>query len=362
MSSEKQKLGTLQGAIWQFIDSSNIGGIERHIEILTRALHQAGIQTQIVLYQDHGPNPWVEQLDQANLPIMMLDGSPTALQKALKAHQPALLHTHGYKASILGKVCAHLTGTPCVTTYHSGERGPFPVSLYQQADEATAFLSRAIAVSEPIKARLPKSAQLVHNFMTLPPEIRAASGKEKAKNIGFVGRFSHEKAPDLFAQLSQSLSEDKSFNWHMIGDGPMRDELQTSHASNINFHGPVTDMASIWPMLDLLIVPSRAEGLPLAVLEAMSFGIPVLASRVGALPSVIEHERNGWLYEVGDMENAKSILAAWAASTTNAQQTLAHAARETIEQHFSPEIGRSRILEIYRQTGWRPSHPTRAVA
>jgi len=73
--------------------------------------------------------------------------------------------------------------------------------------------------------------------------------------------------------------------------------------------GPIEDLASFFPGLDLFIMPSKSEGLGSSALMAMAYGLPVVASRVGGLPEVVEEGRTGWLIESGSPAAlAKAIL------------------------------------------------------
>ncbi|OYW35551.1 MAG: hypothetical protein B7Z45_06535, partial [Azorhizobium sp. 12-66-6] len=136
--------------IWQLVDSRGIGGIERHVSVLTQALNAAGHPARVLLLADHGEHPFLAQLRAEQVPFAVLDGRFSTLLRRLRTERPRLLHTHGYKAGILGRLAARLAGVPCVSTFHAGERGRFPVSLYQAVDAATARLATRIAVSAPI--------------------------------------------------------------------------------------------------------------------------------------------------------------------------------------------------------------------
>ena len=117
---------TRAAMIWHLIDSSGVGGAERHIETLASSLQRRGLAVQVVLVADHGNRPWQQQLAGAGIRYTHLDGRFSTLVGALRRARPALLHTHGYKAGILGRLAARLAGVPVVSTFHSGERGPFP--------------------------------------------------------------------------------------------------------------------------------------------------------------------------------------------------------------------------------------------
>lgn len=338
--------------VWQLVDSSTLGGIERHIEMLATGLIRVGYPCKVVLYDNHGDNPWFHQLDAAGIPYIVLNGGIRNLTRAIRRHRPGLIHTHGYKAGILGRAVARLCATPVVSTFHSGERAAFPVSLYQSLDEMSAFLAPAIAVSEPIFTRLPKSAEIIHNFVTMPTAHTDLARIQR--RIGFVGRFSHEKGPDRFALLAGMLHDApdlEATTWHAFGDGPMRAAIESASQGLLSCHGLQTDMTPIWPMLDLLVMPSRAEGLPLAALEAHAHGIPVVAARCGALPDVIEHGRTGWLFDPDDLEAAAAAILKWAGLDAETRHAMFDACRKNARERYAVEARLPQILDVYRRSG-----------
>lgn len=330
------------GEIWQFVDSSGIGGIETHVRVLARALIDAGHPARVLLLAAHGDNPWLGQLAGAHVPVEVLDGRFGTLLARLKRERPALLHTHGYKAGILGRLAARLAGIPCVSTFHAGERGPFPVSLYQRLDEATSRFGARIAVSAPIAARLPGRVAVIGNFVAVPDQPPPLPTQDC---VGFVGRFSLEKGPDLFCRIAEAVRAPPAF--HMFGDGPMRQWLEQAHAGRVIFHGLVRAPETIWPRIGLLLMPSRAEGLPLAALEAMAAGIPVAAAAVGALPDVIRHGENGWLFPAGDIAAATAVVAQWHAASPDQVAAMSHAAWRTVRDRFGIAASLPAILAVY---------------
>ncbi|MEW6125206.1 MAG: glycosyltransferase family 4 protein [Pseudomonadota bacterium] len=327
--------------VWQLVDSSGIGGIETHMRVLTQALNAAGRPARVVLLAPHGANPWLDQLRADGVPFEILDGRFSTLLRRLRQDRPALLHTHGYKAGIFGRLAARLAGVPCVSTFHAGERGRFPVSLYQWLDRLTSRLGARIGVSQPIAADLPQPVEVIANFVRVPEH---APPPPSARTVGFVGRFSHEKGPDLFCEIARAAPGDVAFE--MFGDGPMRAGLEQAFGDRVRFHGLVSDPATIWPRLGLLLMPSRAEGLPLAAIEAMAAGVPVAAARVGALPDVIREGENGWLFPPGDVGAAGAAVEAWAASP-EAVARRSHAAWRTARERFGTQARLPRILALY---------------
>lgn len=91
----------------------------------------------------------------------------------------------------------------------------------------------------------------------------------------------------------------------------------------------------------------------MAALEAMARGIPVAASATGALPGVIEHGVNGFLFPVGDVRAAGQAVETWLGMDKSRRKAMSVAARATIQQRYSPEFGLPAILAAYAGAGWR---------
>lgn len=332
--------------IWQLIDSSGIGGIERHIATLATSLRRRGIATEVVLYGDHGAHAWLEQLRAADLPVRILDNTFAGLRRALREARPDLLHTHGYKANILGRVAARLSGIPVLSSFHSGEKAAFPVSAYYLLDNWSSLLAPRIAVSEEIAARIPYPSSHIPNYVLGPS---APPNEPLPRRVGFVGRLSHEKAPDLFCRLAADGPAD--VEWHVYGGGPMLAELQAAYGARITFHGMVTDLSQAWRSMGLMLMPSRFEGLPLAALEALAHGVPVLASRVGALPDVILEGRTGWTFPPEDLAAARTGLAQWLALDREQQIAMRATCHRHWQAEFSEQKRLDQILAVYRKAG-----------
>lgn len=342
MSMRERDSSGPAGVIWLLLDASGMGGIEKHVCVLCRALIDSGRRAEIVLLTDHGRTPFRDRLDTEGLPYRVLRGGACALVRALRQARPALVHTHGYKAGVVGRIAARMCGFACVSTFHAGERAAFPVNLYQRLDEALAVLSSPISVSAQIAARLPWASALIPNFVSLPPD---GCDAPLPRRIVFVGRLSAEKGPDIFCEIARrnaSLAE-----FHIYGDGPMRASLEAEYGGEAHFHGHVANVDKIWRDAGLLLIASRAEGLPMACLEALSHGVPVAAARVGALPDVLGESGPGWLFPGGDVEAAGAALAQWAALAPGEHQALRDACRARIADRFGIARGLEATLRVY---------------
>lgn len=123
--------------------------------------------------------------------------------------------------------------------------------------------------------------------------------------VGFSGRLSEEKGPEIFVKIAKLLEGTSNLRFVMTGAGPMSTDLQKqieSLSPNIKFEfaGLVEDIKPYLALYDILIVPSKVDGRPLVIMEALACGVPVIASNVGGLPELIEEGRNGYLAPAGN--------------------------------------------------------------
>ncbi|WKY56776.1 glycosyltransferase family 4 protein [Vibrio sp. SNU_ST1] len=348
--------------IWLLIDSQTFGGIETHVLELAQGLMSESAQysdaIRIVLLTKFNPEAIiVEKLKGLNIPYSYLSdlascaagsssNSATQIKRAVQHYQPRLIHAHGYKASLVSKLIKlppRLNNTKQITTYHAGETPTGKVWLYDWLDRYSSFLSdQSLVVSEKIKAKVPCKTYLLNNFVKVPSGLIDIPSSSPL-HVGFVGRLSHEKAPDRFVALAKQFPD---IQFDLFGDGPEMDTLVKSHTDNVTFHGHQTNMEGVWNPIDLLIIPSRFEGLPMAALEAMIRGIPVLATSVGNLPKLIEHQVNGYL--ANSETELEQFLSLWISLSIEQRDSLRSNAIETVKNQYSPQAVVPQLLEIYQ--------------
>ncbi|BBN81653.1 glycosyl transferase [Pseudoalteromonas sp. A25] len=278
-----------------FVDSAGFGGIESHIIELAKLLTRHHVQCSVLFYKDHNNQPYYKRLQSENIKFSFLSGSIVSMLCALtKLKTNTIIHTHGYKAGVIAKLCCKLLAKPCISTYHAGETGLGKVKWYNKLDKWLSFLSYNFAVSRVIAAQIDK-ATVLDNFIVSPQPYSVRKNRSNVLKVGFVGRLSYEKGPDQFAQIANAFATDKRFSWHVFGDGPMKTELMNM-SPTLSLHG-IINSNEIWPQIDVLLVTSRQEGLPMAILEAMSNGVLVVSTDVGAISNVVVNRQTGYLIE-----------------------------------------------------------------
>jgi L-malate glycosyltransferase len=157
-----------------------------------------------------------------------------------------------------------------------------------------------------------------------------------------------KRVPDVievFARISRVLPS----RLMLIGDGPDRSlaeqlVLRYGVQDRIHFLGKQDNVNELLPLADLMIMPSQMESFGLAALEAMACGVPPIATHVGGVPELIDDQRNGLLFEVGDVESMAAAAISLLRDSSRLE-TFSLAARQTAQDHFCA----SRIIPLYEQ-------------
>ena len=318
--------------VWQLLDSRDIGGIESHCATLKETLDPIA-DVQIRLLCEYGPHP--------SLAAYGAQAVRPGLIRAFLREKPVAIHTHGYKATLLARTLLRPLGARLCTTYHAGETLKGKMAFYGWLQKLTGFLSQQnFAVNPALARQAGWGSQVLDNFIA--PQPLALEGKQ----IAFAGRLSKEKGHDRLPGIAASLGQ----VIHVYGDGD-REGLEGDPL--LKLHGAVSSMSPHWKNIGVLIMPSRHEGLPMAALEAISRGIPVVACDVGALNQIVANPDCGALVKhyqpeafaqaIQSVRNRRSL--------TQSSQCRAHC-----EARFSPVKALNRLRYAYGLQGLEESY------
>ncbi len=284
-----------------------------------------------------------------------------------------ILHSHRYKenfiATLLKKRCdvRHLAQT----VHGIGE--PFSglkklkVMLYDFLnDRATRQFDRVLAVSDDIRRELGNRYDIskivtIHNAVDISEVIPKRSSEEVREELGIgpdhqvigtIGRMVPIKGIDQFLSVAKIIVGKKpDVILLLAGDGPQQSEYENMArsmglANNVRFLGYRHDAADILNCLDLFVMTSYHEGIPVVLLEAMTLKRPVVAMSVGGIPEVIEDNISGNLVEPKNVPRFAEDCLALLADPQRAQR-YGEAARDRIKAEFSIDVQRDRVLNLY---------------
>ena len=333
------------------LDSKDYGGIETHVANLAKGLHSSGHTVQIILLNNYGEHPVFESEEFLRSILIKLDGSLTALFTLLKESNIHLVHTHGYKAGIIGRLTCKLAKKSVVSTFHSGEKGNIKLRLYAWIDRITAHSFPCICVSEQIKQSANLSADVIENFVVLPTKLFKTTAP--ATQVAFVGRLSYEKGPDVFIRLAKQLPE---YDFSIYGSGPMLEDISTAATSNVTLEGHVKSMNSHWSKISLLCITSREEGLPLVAIEALVRGIPVISFDIGGIASVVINNVNGWLIAPYNEADFLDSIKIGQRLTAKQRRKITSFSYSHIKNNFSTNVVIPKIFNVYSKALIEASH------
>jgi glycosyltransferase involved in cell wall biosynthesis len=297
-----------------------------------------------------------------------IDWNVVANIRALSGRTGAdVVHAHGYKADIYVYFALRRLGIPLVSTCHTWYDNDLMVSLYGTADRfVLRKYARIVAVSSEVKERLLKAGvrdakiRLVQNgidlrpFDAASPSLRDDARSERMLIVGLVGRLSKEKGIDIFLRAAaRVLANFPNTRFVVVGDGPDKDALQAlsdelNIRDSVSLLGRRDDMPSVYASLDVMVSSSRQEGLPIAVLEGMASGLPLVATAVGEVPSVVLDGRTGVLLPAEDVgllaRGIESLL-----GDASKRNRFGAAGRKLIEEQFSAERMTVDYLRVYEE-------------
>ncbi len=247
------------------------------------------------------------------------------LYRLLRAHKPHIIHTHTAKAGALGRLAGWLAGVPIrVHTFHGHSLSgyfPGPVSWgYRWIERLLARISTRLITISPTLQK-----ELVEQFRIAPKEqcivIRLGFDMErwhqydpeKAQTwrqswaphgetlLAWIGRMVPIKRVEILLHAVRQLTRaGMPIKLLLVGEGPERPRLQrlAEHlgiAERCIWAGPIEDMPTLYRAVDAVALPSRNEGTPVVLIEALACGVPVIASAVGGVPDVLEQGQWGYL-------------------------------------------------------------------
>jgi glycosyltransferase involved in cell wall biosynthesis len=335
--------------------------------------------------------PFTEALDQAGIqyffiPELVREISPLkdlrALLKLIKLFREQrfdILHTHSSKTGILGRLAGRFAGISAI--FHTVHGFAFPYSsskiarsIYFMMEYIGGKLCDAVIVlNNDDKDISTKSLKIPESKIHLIPNAVEPKLFKRALNherfeirqevfglenenvvcVAMVGRLWRQKNPFCFFNAIKLLAPKLSYpvHFYFIGDGELRGELEAAIRNAelnqlITILGWRNDVPKLMSALDIFVLPSRWEGMPLAILEGMASSLPVIVSDIPGNSSIVEHGQNGFLFESENDEELAELLLKLI-DDSQMRELMGHNGRQKVLQNYLIDNRVTQMSSLY---------------
>lgn len=295
----------------------DVGGLEKLLVEFARLADRRHFDLHFVSLAGRGA--LADEIERRGWPITSLN-EPTGLRPGLvlrlarcfRRLRPDVVHSHNPRAVVYAAPAARLACVPRVVHTRHGQHVEAPFRQRLLHSLATRAVDRVVNVSADSarfseREGLPrwKSCTIRNGIDVL--RFRYTGPRADGPAV-FVGRLATAKAVDVLLEATaRAVQAEPSFRLEIAGDGPCRDDLvaladRIGLAGHVRFLGVVSDVPGVLARGSQFVLSSLSEGIPLVALEAMSVGLPVVATSVGGLPEVVEDGETGLLVPPRDPE------------------------------------------------------------
>ncbi len=351
----------------------NAGGITSYLLTLARGMRQRGIEVHLV----SSGGRVEEEFSSLGVRLLSLDIRTKSeldfriykvlprLRRYMEQHRIDILHAQTRITQVMGQILKRMIGRPYFSTCHGFFRGRLSRRLFPCWGDAV------IAISEAVRHHLVSDFHvdegrvvLIQSGVDLGAYVPADEETKRQLRrkyhlgegpvIGNIARLSDVKGQDiLIAALSTVVAQRPDVKLLVAGEGKTEETLKamvkTLHLErHVFFYPLVNKTAELLSVMDVFVMPSRQEGLGLSIMEAQAVGVPVIASNVGGIPSLIEHGKTGILIE----PESPSVLARDLMGLLGDEKRLremGNAGREFALQHYGADTMVDKTLSLYRR-------------
>jgi len=362
----------MERTILHLISSEGCYGAEQMLLLLAGGRQAEGLRCVIGVFEDTR-NPHLEVAVEAQRRGLQFERIPCAGRLDTKVfdrigllaekHSADIVHSHGYKADLYAWAASMNRRHALVSTCHNWPDPRLLMRFYAGADrlalrsfDAVAAVSQAVADKLAGWGVADHRISVIRNGVEAPRDVKPAELRQTGDDVvaGFVGRLVPEKGVlDLLTSAAVVLERFPRTRFAFVGDGPARTECEETArrmgiAQQVTFLGHRSDVAACYAAFDFLVLPSHNEGLPMSILEAMSAGLPVIATRVGSVPEAVVDGVTGLLVRPGKTDAlAKAIVRM--AGDRDWARSLGAAGREHAARHFSVRAMAASYIGLYRR-------------
>jgi len=361
----------------QLIDSLNWGGAQKLLQTFAETARPSLKRLTIISLRETHPGVTIpDQLRRAGCEVITLPArhlfNISRIRKLvayLRQQDVDVLHTHLTYANILGPLAGRLSGVPVVSTVHNEFYDPKRDNRTRRRLETWSLrwlskriiaVSHAVAEAQQHRFGAKPMAIIPNCVMPIPSispderrQLRAQVAGETTWLLISVGRLARQKGyPDLAEAFSQVHQRYPSSRLIIAGHEGSTQEKLKERIAELNLQdsalllGPRSDVPALLKASDMFVSASLWEGLPIALLEAMAAGLPVVATSVGDVPRVIE-EGCGVLVPPGEPARLAEEVCALL-ENPGKMKALGEAAEAHVAKHYAPQAWAAQLLELYQ--------------
>ncbi len=365
--------GLFQIKVLHLVSSSGLFGAER--VILNLAAHTKNAQQTVgAVHNAHNPHlEIIEEARRMGLAYAVFEASGRfdlttidQIKRYILEHHIDLVHTHNYKANLLGGRAARLAGKKWAATIHGWIGTDAKLKGYERMDAfVLKFADHVVCVSQNnyqnlLKKNYPAGRlSVIANGIDLrqfSPSLTAGHLREEfglaADDfvLAIVGRLALEKGHKVLIEaMARAVEQAPRIKLLIVGEGPLEPQIkaqikQFNVSQNIILTGLRKDMPEIYRSMDALVNASFSEGLPMTILEAMASRVPVIATKTGGVGQLIKDHVNGLLLEAGDVQALARAIGELFQNPSLRRQ-LADQAYQDVEREYSD----TRMADDYHQ-------------
>lgn len=351
---------------------ARVGGLEQVVLALATGHSARGHRVCVaaVVSEDTTEHPFIEGLRAAGIDVRVAAISARSyaaerefIRRLCRELKPDVLHTHGYRPDVVDSGVARALGIATLSTIHGFIGLTMRGRIYEWIQRR--WLRRfdaVVAVSRPQVGLLTKAGVPAGRVHLLPnawseqsSRLSGSAARQQmqipanAFHIGWVGRISPEKGADVLLAALPHLA-DLPLIASFIGEGSERERLTAEAAaageSRVRWHGFLANAGRLYAGFDVFVLSSHTEGTPIALLEAMSAGVPIVATAVGGVPDVVSRNEALLVPPNDPAALAAAIRSVYADPTAAAAR--ARAAQQRLAQNFAVEPWLASYEALYR--------------
>lgn len=357
--------------VLQVLGNAIVGGMETYVERLVIHLLSSDVEVRCVCPFESALNARLRARG-VEVFVTQMGDNPAwhSLQQVaalIRTERVGVVHCHLGNAHLLGGLAGRLTGTPVLATLHGRAISSLDLEVQCLTGSALTVVCEAARLHALALGVPPDALHLVPNGVDgalFDSSARQGSLHElldlapHTPLVGLVGRLSPEKGPEVFLRAAvAAIAAGSDAHFVLVGEGPLRAPLmdavaQGAGAGRVHFVGLRQDMPEVYASLALLVSSSHQEGMPLAVLEAMAAGLPVIATQAGGTGELVVHGETGYVVPCGQ-EHALVAALNTLLGDAELRARFGAAARRRALEHYAFEASARRMEQLLRALATR---------